>query len=189
MPDVNPTVLAAIPRAGKVFGVDVTFHPLTIGDIMEWDAFAQGQYRRGARFGMTDGTPQEQLNYRIEANDEAKLICFGSAHAERIEWSHTGCLYLALLSLRHGKPKLTIDEVARMFGLGTKSLSDQRLASAAAKREIHIATGLVSGEVEMDLAKKNESQTASPEKTSPTPDIGDKSTPTSGLSMNATPNG
>lgn len=189
MPDVNPTVLAAIPRAGKVFGVDVTFHPLTIGDIMEFDAFAQGQYRRGARFGMTDGTPQEQLNYRIEANDEAKLICFGSAHAERIEWSHTGCLYLALLSLRHSNPKLTLDEVAKLFGLGTKTLDDQRLASAAAKREIHIATGLVSEEIAMGLTRPKKNEITSPEKTSPTPDTGDKSTPTSGLSMTATPNG
>jgi len=84
--DISPAALAATPRKAKIFDADVTFHPLTIGDIMEFDCWAQGQYRRGARFGMTDGTPDEQLRYRIEANDESKLICFGSAHADRIEW-------------------------------------------------------------------------------------------------------
>ena len=184
MSEISTSALASLPRKATVFAKDVTFHPLTIGDILEWDAFAQGQYRRGARFGMTDGTPDEQLRYRIEANDESKLICFGSAHAERIEWSMTGCLYLCWLSLRHGQPKLTMDETGKLFGWGSQSQDDIRLALAAAKRDIHIATGLVSEEVALGLTKpkKNETQTteSSPEKTSPTPNTGVESTVTSG---------
>lgn len=190
MSEVSPTVLAAIPRPGNVFGKDVTFHPLTIGDIMEFDCWAQGQYRRGARFGMTDGTPEEQLRYRIEANDESKLICFGSAHAERIEWSMTGCLYLCWLSLKHSQPKLTLDDASKLFGWGSQTMDDQRLALAAAKREIHIATGLVSEEIALGLAKpkKNEIET-SPEKTFPTPNTGADSTVTSGPNTTKTPAG
>lgn len=181
MPDISPAALAAVPRKAKVFDVDVVFHPLTISDIMEWDAFAQGQYRRGARFGMTDGTPEEQLRYRIECNDESKLICFGSAHADRIEWSLTGCLYLAWLSLRHGNPKLTLEDTGKLFGFGSKPLDEQRMAAAQAKRDIHIATGLVSEEVALGLTKpkKNETQTIA-EMTSPTPTTGAASSPTSG---------
>lgn len=192
MPEISPAALVALPRKGKVFETDVTFHPLTISDILEWDSWAQGQYRRGARFGMTDGTPEEQLRYRIEANDEAKLICFGSAHADRIEWSHTGCLYLAWLSLRHGNPKLTLEDVGKLFGWGTKTLTEQREAAATAKRDIHIATGLVSEEVALGLTrpKKNEmGQTTESEKASPTPTTGASSSATSGSSTNATPDG
>lgn len=186
--DISPAALAATPRKGKVFETEVTFHPLTIGDIMEFDAWAQGQYRRGARFGMTDGTPEEQLRYRIECNDESKLICFGSAHADRIEWSLTGCLYIAWLSLRHGNPKMTLEETGKLFGWGTRTLDEQRLAAGAAKRDIHIATGLVSEEVALGLTKpkKNETTTENP---SPTPLTGPGSTPISGPSTNATPHG
>jgi hypothetical protein len=190
MSDISSAALAAIPRKGKVFGVEVTYHPLTIGDLMDWDCWAQGQYRRGARFGMTDGTPEEQLRYRIEANDEAKLICFGNAHAERIEWSMTGCLYLCWLSLRHGNAKLTLEDTSKLFGWGSQSLDDQKLALVTAKREIHIATGLISEEVALGLVrpKKNETQTTPPaiETLSQTPPTGTSSTPTSGLSTSET---
>lgn len=189
MAEVSPAVLAATPRGSKVFDQDVTFYPLTIGDIMEWDAWAQGQYRRAARFGMTDGTPEEQLRYRIESNDESKLICFGSAHADRIEWSLTGCIYLAWLSLRHGNQKLTLDDVGRMFGWGTRRLEEQRMEAAEAKREIHIASGLIPEEALLGLAKPKKNESPTPDPVSPTQSTGAESSTTSGPNTPKTPGG
>jgi len=188
MADISPAALAARPRKAKVFDQDVTFYPITIGGIMEWDAWAQGQFRRAARFGMTDGTPEEQLDYRIEANDQSKMICFGSAHADRIEWSFTGCIYLAWISLRNGNPKLTLDETAKLFGFGSRSLDEQRLAAAEAKREIHIATGLIPEESTLGLRKPRKNEPTPATETapaSPTPTTGEVSSTTSGPSTAA----
>ena len=186
--NISPAALSATPRRANVFEAPVTFYSLTIGDIMEWDCWAQGQFRRGTRFGMTDGTPDEQLSYRILSNDEAKLICFGSAHGREVEWSFTGCLYVAWLSLRHGNPKLTFDETAKLFGFGRMSIPDQRRAAEVAKIEIHIASGMLAEEVALGLTKpkKNESQTAESESPSPTPPTGSNSSDISGPSTNAT---
>ena len=188
--EISPAALSATPRRAKVFDADVTYHPLTIGDIMDWDCFAQGQYRRGAKLGMTDGTPDEQWRYRVESNDESKLICFGSAHAHNIEMSFTARLYLAWLSLRHGQPKLTLEETGKLFGWGTRVLDEQKTAAAEAYVMIQVATGLWPEEALLGLRKpkKNESQPTS-ENPSPTPPIGATSTTISGPSTNATPPG
>ncbi len=189
MSDLSPAALSAVPRQGTVFGKDVTFYPLTIGDILEWDCFAQGQYRRGARMGMNDGTDDEKLQCRKDAAEESKSICFGSKAGRDIEWSFTGYLYIAWLSLRHGNPKLTLDETAKIFGFGTQHLGDQKYALEVAKIQIHIASGLIAEETVLGLEKpkKNESQAMANEaKTSPMPDTGNKSSATSGSITSAT---
>ncbi len=187
MSDLSPSALSAAPRAGKVFDRDVTFFPLTIGDIMEFDAWAQGQYRRGARMGMNDGSDDEKLQLRKDAAEESKSICFGSKAGRDIEWSFTGYLYIAWLSLRHGNPKLTLEETAKIFGFGTQHLGDQKYALEVAKIQIHIASGLIAEETVLGLEKpkKNESP-ANEAKTSPMPDTGVKSSATSGSTTSAT---
>ena len=185
MSDVSPVVLAALPRKGTVFGKEVTFYPLTVGDILEWDAFAQGQYRRGARQGMMDGTPDEKLQYRKDAAEESKAICFGSKEARDIEWSFTGYLYIAWLSLRHGNPKLTIDDTAKLFGFGTQHLGDQKYALEVAKIEIHIASGLIAEEYSLGLTKPKKNETTNPIM-NPEPSTGASSLATSGANTSAT---
>jgi hypothetical protein len=190
MSDISPAALAARPRPGTVFNQAVLFSPLTVADILEWDAWAQGQYRRGARLGMRDGSPEDQLRFRIEANDEAKLICFGSAHAERIECSQMGCLYIAWLSLRHdsAREKMTLDDCARLFGWGSKRQPDQLLELRRAQMEIYVATGLIPEEAVLGLAKPKKNETPAPTNgPSPAPITGATSTDTSGLSTSSAP--
>jgi hypothetical protein len=188
MSEISPAALAARPRAGQVFDRPVVFYPLTIADILEWDAWAQGQYRRGARMGMRDGTPEEQLRARIEANDEAKLICFGSAHAERVECSQMGCTYIAWLSLRHdpAREKMTLDKCAALFGWGTRRQPEQVLELRRAQMEIYVATGLIPEEAILGLAHPKKNETLTPP-TSPPPITGGNSTATSGSNTSSAP--
>ena len=187
--DISPAALAARPRAGSVHGQPVVFHPLMVDVIMAWDAWAQGQYRRGARLGMQDGTPEEQLRFRIEANDEAKLICFGSAHAERVECSQMGCLYIAWLSLRHdpARARMTLEETGALFGWGTRRQADQVIELRKAQMEIYVASGLIPEEALLGLTKPKKNEIPPP--TVPTPISGGNSTATSGSPTSATPAG
>ena len=189
MSEISPAALAARPRPGKIFNQAVVFSPLTINDILEWDAWAQGQYRRGARLGMRDGTPEEQLRFRIESNDEAKLICFGSAHAERIECSQTGCTYIAWLSLRHdpARAAMTLEDCAKLFGWGSRKQPEQVMELRRAQMEIYVATGLIPEEAVLGLAKPKKNETNQTPPTSPTPITGATSSATSGLNTSLAP--
>ena len=186
MSDLSPAALSARPRPGRVFDRDVVYHPLRVVDLMDWDVWAQGQYRRAARLGMNDGTDEEKLRYRIESDEESKRICFGSSYAWVIECSFPGLLYLAWLSLRHGIPGLTLDVTAEIFGFGTRLPGEQTDELRKARLEIHVASGFVPESVLLGIAKKNKPESGT---NSLTQTGGGESSDTSGSTTDAGRNG
>lgn len=112
---MSDTTLATVIAAGnevEIAGRPVRLYPLTLGDVAEWDAWAQRAFLRAAALDQLppihgDGpdalaTFNQQADYRSQAFSEARCICLGSGKAIPQMYSPEGAALAVSLSLHHG---------------------------------------------------------------------------------------
>jgi hypothetical protein len=110
MGDITLAGLTAQPRTLTINGAALSFHPLTVADIAEWDAWARAEFIKGAAAGVDAIKGRgERMEMRESVLDSAERISFGSFKAYGMMSSFGGKLHMAWLSLRRGDSKLSRD--------------------------------------------------------------------------------